>query len=142
MARASAARLPARRSFVKSSMSAEGFLGRVMASFTTAERVRRGLTPGQRGEPHLAQDPSDTILNTVLPGLVARIHVLGPATKDVDGRDVRAKQSFVASPGHDAWNFKHTELALLLRRHCECSEAIHREVKHEAGSLRRFRSSR
>jgi|tagenome__1003787_1003787.scaffolds.fasta_scaffold20339567_1 hypothetical protein len=38
----------------------------------------------------------------VMPGLVPGIHVLGPATKDVDGRDVRAKQSFVASPGHDA----------------------------------------
>src|SRR3954468_21993806 len=135
MARASAARLPARRSFVKSSMSA-GFLGRVMASFTTAERVRRGLTPGQRGGLHSGQSPSDTILNTVLPGLVPGIHVLGPATKDVDGRDVGAKQRFVASPGHDAWNFKHTELALLLPRHCQRSEAIHREVKHKAGSVR------
>src|SRR3954454_14119282 len=98
MARASAARLPARRSFVKSSMSAEGFLGRVMASFTTAERVRRGLTPVQRGELHSGQNPSDTILNTVMPGLVPGIHVLGPATKDVDGRDVGAKQRSVARP--------------------------------------------
>src|SRR3954465_7052821 len=71
-----------------------------------------------------------------MPGLGPGIHVLGPATKDVDGRDVRAKQSFVASPGHDAWNFKHTELALLLPRHCQRSEAIHREVKHKAGSVR------
>src|SRR3954452_1264236 len=31
---------------------------------------------------------------------------------------------------------EHTRLAPLLRRHCERSEAIHREVKHEAGSLR------
>src|SRR3954468_16076416 len=37
----------------------------------------------------------------VMPGLVPGIHVLGRATKDVDGRDVGAKQIFVASPGHD-----------------------------------------
>src|SRR3954465_13052845 len=52
-----------------------------------------------------------------MPGLVPGIHVLGPSTKDVDGRDVRAKQSFVASPGHDAWNFKQPRLPPLLRRH-------------------------
>ena len=34
----------------------------------------------------------------VMPGLVPGMHVLGPATKDVDGRDVGAKQSFVARP--------------------------------------------
>src|SRR3954454_7077480 len=38
----------------------------------------------------------------VMPGLVRPgIHVLGQPTKDVDGRDVGAKQIFVASPGHD-----------------------------------------
>ena len=38
----------------------------------------------------------------VMPGLVPGIHVLlRRAREDVDGRDVGAKQSFVASPGHD-----------------------------------------
>jgi|tagenome__1003787_1003787.scaffolds.fasta_scaffold20429239_2 hypothetical protein len=43
------------------------------------------------------------ILNKlVMPGLVPGIHVLlRRACEDVDGRDVGAKQSFVASPGHD-----------------------------------------
>jgi hypothetical protein len=36
-----------------------------------------------------------------MPGLVPGIHVLRAASKDVDGRDVGAKQRFVASPGHD-----------------------------------------
>ena len=36
-------------------------------------------------------------------GLVPAIHVLfrTSGTKDVDTRDIGAKQSFVASPGHD-----------------------------------------
>jgi len=36
-------------------------------------------------------------------GLVPAIHVLfhPRGAKDVDGRDISAKQSFVASPGHD-----------------------------------------
>jgi hypothetical protein len=38
------------------------------------------------------------ILNTVMPGLVPGIHVLGRARKDVDGRD---------KPGHDAWDYSH-----------------------------------
>ena len=38
----------------------------------------------------------------VMAGLVPAIHVLDAAAKkDVDARDVGAKQSFVASPGHD-----------------------------------------
>src|SRR3954469_8371671 len=37
----------------------------------------------------------------VMAGLVPAIHALRPTSKDVDARDVGAKQSFVASPGHD-----------------------------------------
>jgi hypothetical protein len=37
-----------------------------------------------------------------VPGLVPGIHVfLSSRPEDVDGRDIGAKQSFVASPGHD-----------------------------------------
>ena len=38
----------------------------------------------------------------VMAGLVPAIHVLlFPGSKDVDAQDIGAKQSFVASPGHD-----------------------------------------
>src|SRR4051812_26378578 len=60
----------------------------------------------------------------VMPGLVPGIHVLGPATKDVDGRD---------KPGHDAWNFQTATTRTAPSRR---SEAIHRETKQKAGSLR------
>jgi hypothetical protein len=36
-----------------------------------------------------------------MPGLVPGIHVLPRCEEVVDGRDISAKQSFVASPGHD-----------------------------------------
>src|SRR5213079_2114170 len=42
MARARAARLPARSSFVKSLMSADGFFGRVMPSFNASAGQARG----------------------------------------------------------------------------------------------------
>jgi hypothetical protein len=42
-------------------------------------------------------------ITVVMPGLVPGIHVLcaAPAKQNVDGRDIGAKQSFVAWPGHD-----------------------------------------
>jgi len=45
-------------------------------------------------------------LLVVITGLVPVIHVLVLLPKkDVDGRDIGAKQSFVASPGHDDGGF-------------------------------------
>jgi hypothetical protein len=43
------------------------------------------------------------LATVVMPGLVPGIHVLcaARAKQNVDGRDIGAKQSFVASPGHD-----------------------------------------
>ena len=37
----------------------------------------------------------------VMAALVPAIHALRATSKDVDARDIGAKQSFVASPGHD-----------------------------------------
>jgi hypothetical protein len=39
--------------------------------------------------------------DTSVPGFVPGIDVLARGAKNVDGRDVGAKRSFVASPGHD-----------------------------------------
>jgi hypothetical protein len=64
----------------------------------------------------------------VMPGLVPGIHVLGPATKDVDGRDVGVKQRFVACRAVTRGISKQPQLPLL-PHHCERSEAIHREAK-------------
>ena len=52
----------------------------------------------------------------VMPGLVPGIHVLRAAPKNVDGRDVGAKRSFVASPGHDATGRKR-EVRLRISTH-------------------------
>src|SRR3954452_12071760 len=74
----------------------------VIASAAKQSIVRRSTKLDRFAALATADTPRRApILNTVMPGFVPGIHVLGPATKDVDGRDVGAKQSFVASPGHD-----------------------------------------
>src|SRR5205823_3719995 len=61
-------------------------------------KLRRLARPTERGWPgHLL---------VVITGLVPVIHVLALLPqKGVDGRDIGAKQSFVASPGHDEGGF-------------------------------------
>src|SRR3954451_23682761 len=61
-----------------------------------AVRHLRSVAPASSGD--LWTGARKTV---VIPGLVPVIHVLRAASKDVDGRDVGAKQRFVASPGHD-----------------------------------------
>src|SRR4051812_38219833 len=52
----------------------------------------------------------------VMAGLVPAIHALRATSKDVDARDVGAKQSFVASPGHDAERCDSSRCFLTLRQ--------------------------
>ena len=64
--------------------------GRFLHVLLLRKGAKRALLPG-----HPAS-------YAVMAGLVPAIHVLRCSTrKDVDARDIGAKQSFVASPGHD-----------------------------------------
>ena len=63
------------------------------------EALLRADVPGMRACGHQRQHRTRKV---VITGLVPVIHVLTcHRKKDVDGRDIGAKQSFVASPGHD-----------------------------------------
>src|SRR4051794_20151069 len=88
-------------SLVKQPNSHRSFL--VIASAAKQSTVRRNTKLDRVAALAMTADTHHSHRSSplVMPGLVPGIHVLGPATKDVGGRDVGAKQSFVASPGHD-----------------------------------------
>ena len=65
--------------------------------------VRRRVyrAPGSRRASHSIFSLARQTHLIVMAGLVPAIHALRATSKDVDARDIGAKQSFVASPGHD-----------------------------------------